>query len=153
MMREWVSQHKLLMKHPQIELLISKGLHASSFLMSPYFAQESKARAQTAGCPEPSNRNNLSLAPDRCSVERREEVDVGTSLCWVFIYVCSSGWPQTFYVAKDDFELLIFLPPVLEWQICTTMSSLWDAGIEPRDSCLLGKLSMNGMFSALGIRS
>lgn len=39
-----------------------------------------------------------------------------SSLIFVFLdRVCSPGWPQIFYVAKDDLKFLIFLPLPPEW--------------------------------------
>jgi len=50
--------------------------------------------------------------------------------------------------AKDDFELVTFLPlPPTGSQVCTTMPRLCDTGDQPQASCLLGKHATNWVAS------
>lgn len=56
------------------------------------------------------------------------------------------GWSQTHYVAKDDLELLILLPPPHKFwddgwvSLCPVYTVL---GLEPMVSCMLGNHSAN----------
>lgn len=58
-------------------------------------------------------------------------------------FSCIPDWSLTYYVAKDDFELLSFLPQPPEFwaHICETPHSIYAVmRVEPRASCMLRAL-------------
>lgn len=71
-----------------------------------------------------------------------------TFLISIFLFkhsiLCSSGKPQTFFIAERDLELLLFLPPPPECRNCRSVlphSIHVMLGMGPRASYMLGKAS------------
>lgn len=67
-----------------------------------------------------------------------------------FVSSLASGWPRThriYHVTKNDFELLVFLPPPPKCCIVDLyhILHLLNTGIKPRASCILNKQSTNRM--------
>lgn len=69
--------------------------------------------------------------------------------CWLFWdrVLCISSWPQMYYVAQDDLELLILLPslPLISWitGMCSHARFSGVLGIEHRVSCTICQHFLN----------
>lgn len=93
----------------------SKGYRTLDILMSPSLCLEKQRKSPDRWMSRTYKKKQLSPDPERCSLKEGKKWILVSSMDWVFIYICSSGWSQTSYAGKDNLEILIFLSPPLKW--------------------------------------